>query len=280
MKCFTSVILLLFASCWTLSYAVNQLCRPLQYVEYRNKGTLICTFEGEFLSLFWYDYHDATTVNPVLIFDEYGKSGSGYESGEYDMYSNGSLIINEVSMNHDRNFTVVVRYSQTVKSSTIEVVVKVSPEQSYPVIGNCESGQNCFITMIYQEDIVCLVKEAKPATKLEWYSRSSRQDNIIPTTMTISKGVLGYVTKAIATYQLPQSYTLKLFMCKAHAIPSLLGSQQSQMLVEFNTNSFSPPETSDIFVKLFSNYTMQGRMQVLTKGGVLRYSYYLSGAPP
>lgn len=62
---------------------------------------------------------------PILYFKNSVKSGTGFTSGEYDVLENGSLVIRNVSLNHEHNFTVAyIRFQhEAAVYFNIEVIV-------------------------------------------------------------------------------------------------------------------------------------------------------------
>lgn len=87
------------------------MCATLQYLELFQSGTVQCAFEEGYLGIQWYD---STTIGtpPIITFVKSVKGGSGYLSREYDVYPNGSLIINNVTLHHERIFSVSVAASE------------------------------------------------------------------------------------------------------------------------------------------------------------------------
>lgn len=83
-----------------------EICNPVQYVERGNRGTIYCSFGEDSHNIFWYDTLDVSK-NPIFYLEDNVKSGEGFTSGEFDIHANGSLIINNVSLGHEHNFTVL-----------------------------------------------------------------------------------------------------------------------------------------------------------------------------
>lgn len=47
------------------------------------------------------------TTDAIIEYQGAVKRGEGYESGMFDVHQNGSLIINNVSLEHDHIFTAI-----------------------------------------------------------------------------------------------------------------------------------------------------------------------------
>ena len=76
-------------------------------------------------AVYWYDTLDSNTKSPVLYYYIPDKSGTGFDSGEYDVHSNGSLIIQNVSLSHDHFFRALVMYSDFNQDCTEDIRVIV-----------------------------------------------------------------------------------------------------------------------------------------------------------
>lgn len=94
-------------------------------MEIGQTGVLACLFSENLYSVFWYNSTDIVNDRPILNYKEHIRSGYGYESGEYDVTKEGSLIINEVQLNHETMFTVLKfnTRSEAPVMKTIRVVV-------------------------------------------------------------------------------------------------------------------------------------------------------------
>lgn len=60
---------------------------------------------------------------PILYYTEGLKSGDGFDSGEYDIYPNGSLIIKNVTVWHEAVFRVTKIFSGTEPTFSYHVAV-------------------------------------------------------------------------------------------------------------------------------------------------------------
>lgn len=99
-------------------------CKSPQYLNYGEMDTVDCVFHDEFLSVLWFDTIDYKQSEPILRYQDFTKVGTGYESGEYDVSPNGSLIINHVLLRHDTTFTVM--YVQTRQADVVILHIIVS----------------------------------------------------------------------------------------------------------------------------------------------------------
>ncbi|KAJ8018082.1 hypothetical protein HOLleu_44125 [Holothuria leucospilota] len=97
-------------------------CESPQFLDLRERGIISCVFHEEFYRVLWYNTTEYLNNVPILDFQNKIKTGVGYESGEYDVYPNGSLIINRVSLQHD-SFTVA--YLHTKKDVPIFIHIQV-----------------------------------------------------------------------------------------------------------------------------------------------------------
>lgn len=103
-------------------------CTSPQYIELAKKGTILCSLR-EVYAISWYNSTILRNEYPIIHYKNFKKSGSGYESGEFDIYPNGSLIITNVSLEHDHYFAVEYLQSE----SGVSVVINVD----VIVIGKC-----------------------------------------------------------------------------------------------------------------------------------------------
>lgn len=67
----------------------------------------MCQFPPDVKKIFWYDDASNDDSIPIITFVENVNGGVAYDSGEYNLFSDGSLIIHNVSMDHDRSFKVI-----------------------------------------------------------------------------------------------------------------------------------------------------------------------------
>lgn len=66
-----------------------------------------CRFPSNFRSVYWYDNVTDEDVQPKLTYKDSVKGGPGYDSGEFDIFRNGSLKIKQTSLLHEKTFKVI-----------------------------------------------------------------------------------------------------------------------------------------------------------------------------
>ncbi|KAJ8050584.1 hypothetical protein HOLleu_03843 [Holothuria leucospilota] len=100
-------------------------CNSPQYLDFGKVGTITCLFHEDFYAVLWYTEADRISNIPTLRYRNEVKAGPGYESGEFDVHSNGSLIISNVSLDHNEMFTVAyIRFKEErYKSIHVSVIV-------------------------------------------------------------------------------------------------------------------------------------------------------------
>lgn len=81
-------------------------CDSPQYLEIGTSGVIECEFNEDFSTINWYYKLDITEGPPTISYTNEEKQGKGYKSGEFDIQEDGSLIINNVTIEHETTFTV------------------------------------------------------------------------------------------------------------------------------------------------------------------------------
>lgn len=87
------------------------MCPQEQSLELGQGGIVNCSFATGFYGVYWYDTDDLT-LSAFMFYANENKGGKGYDSGEFDILPDGSLVINIVGVKHEIPFTVV--YMETV----------------------------------------------------------------------------------------------------------------------------------------------------------------------
>ncbi|PIK42681.1 hypothetical protein BSL78_20464 [Apostichopus japonicus] len=91
-------------------------CIQTQYFEIGTVGLIPCSCNASSLALIaWVNVNEGKTI---LLHPNGKKNGEGYESGEFDINSNGSLLINNVTASHESVFRVSTAISLMGSSSS------------------------------------------------------------------------------------------------------------------------------------------------------------------
>ncbi|PIK62479.1 hypothetical protein BSL78_00576 [Apostichopus japonicus] len=150
------------------SLSIGGSCQENIYLEVGKQGVVPCHIV-DFNIFGWINGHGDVTKTPPFIYMEGSQiHGQGYKSGDYDMHPNGSLIINEVNLTNEVNYTVlfIPHHAGEHEYFRVPVKVYVSPDLGYPLVngrtnqvivhGNTKGFINCSLTSI------------RPRVHLEW----------------------------------------------------------------------------------------------------------------
>ncbi|KAJ8023227.1 hypothetical protein HOLleu_35566 [Holothuria leucospilota] len=208
-------------------------CDSPQYMTYGKIGTVNCIFHDDFFSVLWFDTNYYRQSEPILHYQDFTRSGAGYDSGEFDIYPNGSLIINNVSLEHETTFTALYVHSKTegVVILHIVVVVIVKPKEAFPLINYCGNSSTCFAE-VSSTSVNCSVGSARPSLTLTWVARTVEGDRNITTDMSIKSEGLGYTSRATTAYIFHDSPLLVLLVCKSSGLRGILQSNESVFLAQ------------------------------------------------
>ncbi|KAJ8049853.1 hypothetical protein HOLleu_02776 [Holothuria leucospilota] len=178
---FQPTTLLLAMSFYILGANYVPPCASPQYVKFGGVGVLHCTFSDEFFGIFWYDTTDYINSFSIVNLKGSSKSGSGFLSGEFDVHLNGSLIIANVSLQHDRQFTVLKFNSPSddPKPCYIQVIVVVNPVPAFPVVDGCNQEEICELNLESEGKLNCSVLGVRPRVSLGWRTANERSSAYI-----------------------------------------------------------------------------------------------------
>lgn len=145
----------------------DEMCASPQYLEFGRTGTIDCTFQEGFFAVLWYNTSNLSEDVLLLHYQSSFKLGPGYQSGEFDIFPNGSLIITNVTHQHDHNFGVVYMPSDEDEPYPIDVRIIVTIP-AYPVIDECNQQQTCIIEAKSDGNLTCRVRGIRPSVRLKW----------------------------------------------------------------------------------------------------------------
>ncbi|PIK49741.1 hypothetical protein BSL78_13366 [Apostichopus japonicus] len=209
-------------------------CIPKQILRPGESGTIRCSIEDGFCVVYWYDTQDLTQ-QPVLFSEDGQIGGRGYTSGEFNLASDGSLLIVRVAAQHERIFTVVIfenRDSDKLIQHTIQVFVIALPSLPYPDIKQCESKQYCYKQMHASDELECAVHDTRPPVHLTWVRRTMNRDSDVTFQRTYSTNVDLNTTTATMRLRSLLPFNFHLFVCRAKYNTLVLENLESYIITE------------------------------------------------
>ncbi|PIK39152.1 hypothetical protein BSL78_24010 [Apostichopus japonicus] len=195
-------------------------CKSPEYVKINSgQGIINCTFPPSFKAVFWYDVFTNNSDPPVLRYDSMSgrKSGEGYIKGDYDVTTNGSLVIKKVTLEHEKSFKVIcIEENDNVEVYTSSVVVLIESPTSQLFIGTC-SGPICYQHLTETTGLSCFFNGTKPARNVFWQPKLSYSHNPNSVQSKIVENANG-TFNSIATLELTHSKTnlLSFWVCKSY----------------------------------------------------------------
>ncbi|PIK36106.1 putative NLR family CARD domain-containing protein 4-like [Apostichopus japonicus] len=159
-------------------------CYTPQYAEINQEGYIMCKFPPDFKKIFWYDDASNDDSIPIITRSKNVTGGVGYDSGEYRMFSNGSLIINNVSMDHDRAYKVIYFDQEGLYYVfSVSLAVTVTPIDRRPKIKECGGEDHCLIKASNTSTLTCSLRGSRPLARLQWFKQTDEGLELIPTTI-------------------------------------------------------------------------------------------------
>ncbi|XP_071852753.1 uncharacterized protein [Apostichopus japonicus] len=218
-------------------------CQSPQYLQLGKKGVISCNYPGGFYGAFWYKSSKLTSNDRSFISLREGMIiGPGHDSGEYGVQPDGSLMINQVSTQHNHVFAVST-LTTTDDDPIVEyvhVVVYDKPREPYPTVDatGCDQKSLCFLELNTASSLTCSVlRVGAVLDDLSWKLRTSSGDEQISSQ---SKPVPTSVNElqsyhTVVDISLQTSLSLRLFVCAARSNVSEVCSTESTILVESGT---------------------------------------------
>lgn len=146
-------------------------CPSPQYLELGKMRSINCAFTEDVCAVLWYNTTHFTQFESIISYVESAKSGSGFLSGEYDIHANGSLVIRNVSLQHETIFTVAILDTcegENPRYFSISIIITVTPETLYPVVDGCGHQMPCVLPVLEGNKLTCTVAQVRPQILLEW----------------------------------------------------------------------------------------------------------------
>ncbi|PIK41215.1 hypothetical protein BSL78_21922 [Apostichopus japonicus] len=214
--------------CWCIlngTVVALDKCPSPQYLQLGKKGVISCNYPGGFYGAFWYKSNKLTSNDRSFISLREGMIiGPGHDSGEYGVLPDGSLMINQVSTQHNHVFAVST-LATTDDDPIVEyvhIVVYDKPREPYPTIDatGCDQKSLCFLELNAASSLKCSVlRVGAVLDDLSWKLRTSSGDEqissqSIPVNTSVNE-LQSYHT--VVDISLQTSLSLRLFVCAARS---------------------------------------------------------------
>lgn len=215
--------------------STSEVCTTPQYLRVGETGVIECQF-GNFYSVYWYNSTDSEKENPLVAMKDSLKTGEGYESGQFDVFPNGSFIIRTVSLLHDHSFRVIMLKNKDGDDYVIrdiDVHVIVASHQPHPYINICGQKAFCFAKLGENYQIDCTVNETRPAANLTWAQRRhTLSDQDVPSEeVTVQRNTMYSATSKTMT-KFEELQTALLLVCKVSGPPHVISKSESMVFIE------------------------------------------------
>ncbi|XP_071852530.1 uncharacterized protein [Apostichopus japonicus] len=237
----TIILLLSTSTC-----ATERGCKSPQYLEIGKSATIVCHFEDTFSSIFWYYKADVELDQPTVTYEDGQREGDGYLSGEFDIRSDGSLIVNNVSVEHETTFIVIEFETVDKLPNRYDINIKtiILPNPTYPIVDDCTViGDVCYVEWLQQRSIICRIQHARPSVALTWVVRTVGGDKSVTNETTYSSLANAWISSLSVDDPFIHSSYLALLVCKANDQYNLLDQTESLVLVH-NKDDDSPVSTT------------------------------------
>lgn len=221
----------------------NISCGSPQYLTTGLAGIIQCSFDETFYGVVWYTSDGYKNKESLIRFIDGDKEGDGYSSGDFDILSNGSLLIRNVSLQQDQTFYVLKFESESDDNPIVhdvDVIVTVRSSETSPVVPGCENRNGtCFARVNHTAEVFCLVRGTKPAVSLTWVVRTADGDKNITTKESITTDGPLFTSNVTTSGIFPLSSLLSYLVCKANGEPNLILNDETAVLLESNEADFS-----------------------------------------
>ncbi|XP_071851550.1 uncharacterized protein [Apostichopus japonicus] len=238
---------------WRFTFGDKQGCISPQYLEIGKSGNISCSFNDGFYSIHWYYNLDVTEGPPTLSYERQQVAGEGYESGKFNINMDGSLIINNVSVQHETLFTAYeFETEQTLpKKHDVEIITIVRPAPPYAIVDDCVGNRDtCYIQWRPQMAVVCRIKQARPGMPLSWVVRTPEGDVQLTNMTVYTNQTNTWSTSLSLTDPFIYSSYIALLLCKPNDPFDLLTKRESKVLIHNKQNYIPPLETKEVSIEL------------------------------
>ncbi|PIK60654.1 hypothetical protein BSL78_02429 [Apostichopus japonicus] len=226
-------IVIIYISSILVGLGTNETCRSPQYLEIGKSGIILCHFPDGFSSVHWYNTLNIIDDDPTLNYEGGSiKSGSGYDSGEFDIQFDGSLLINNVTLNHETIFTVT-KFTDNEDSPRI-YAVDVHTFVNHKHLPSNRSvflwSEICYVQWTLEREFICEVMQARPGIPLTWMRWTQEGHRNVSFRTSVEKSTLTQTTSVTVTSEFDHSQLITL-VCKAEDALHLLEKNESIILI-------------------------------------------------
>lgn len=148
----------------------NCYCPDMVYLRHGSTGVIQCQCDN-FHFVSWYTRNQyESNDTPLINFNTIDKKGAGYRSGKYDIGTNGSLIIKNVTLEQDCDYIVIFTQDELKRTniSSVHVTVIVTPEPAFPVIEDQINHHYVYLDVDRIGSLTCSITRVHPMVKLTW----------------------------------------------------------------------------------------------------------------
>ncbi|XP_071841244.1 uncharacterized protein [Apostichopus japonicus] len=221
----------------------NTDCLTTQSVLVGSQGIIRCRLLENSTRFYWFDMNIEGEESLLIKLENGRVSGKGYMTGEFNIDSDGSLIINSVTVQHERVLHFESLSPNLITSTKdITVIVYVEPIDPIPVIAECLGNSDCIMKGNLDGVISCFHHNTRPAATISWFMRDGTHD--IPlnstTNQTLSADLITFsVTSEMAIGEIPLLVNMQSFVllvCKSHNPYSMVQESDSKVLLDLSQN--------------------------------------------
>ncbi|XP_071840037.1 uncharacterized protein [Apostichopus japonicus] len=231
----------------------NTDCLKTQSVLLGSQGIIRCRLDVNSTRFFWFDTNNEGGDTLLIKLENGRVSGIGYTRGEFNIDSDGSLIINSVTVQHERVLHFESLSPNLIRSNDITVIVYVEPIEPIPVITECLGKSDCIMKGNLDGVISCVHHNTRPAATISWFMRDGTHD--IPlnsaTNQTLSADLITFtVTSEMAIGEIPflvKMQSFVLLVCKSHNPYSLVQESDSKVLLDLSQNDHFEKQPDPVY---------------------------------
>ncbi|PIK45551.1 putative NLR family CARD domain-containing protein 4 [Apostichopus japonicus] len=252
------IFLFLVFSSLSVGVAKGGRCKSPQSIEVGTRGVVSCQFTDGFTSIHWYNSSDYISDLPVVSYENTKKSGEGFESGEFDIQEDGSLVINRVAIKHETTFSVLQFKAgeQVPNIYQINIQTKITPQEICPVINRCGCIEDvCYNPGIVSNiELICKVERSRPPVVLTWKLRTSEEDIELESVSSNDSDSVTTSTAVGISYGGHNLSYVTMLVCDANDQLNLLTKSQSLIIMR---NRGKPVSTEPINLTLKKSTDMK-----------------------